>query len=126
MTRREREISTIKDCHWSLATELGALMSLPAGTMLGPYKIQALIGSGGMGEVYNAWDTRLSRNVADCKCGNIMLTKDGSKLLDFGLAKLREPQAAVRNLSDMPTKGSGLTAHGTILGTLQYMAPETT
>ena len=46
------------------------------------------------------------------------------KLFDFGLAKFREPTAAVTNLSDMPTKGTDLTAHGTILGTLQYMAPE--
>ena len=60
----------------------------------------------------------------DCKPGNLMLTKTGSKLFDFGLAKFREPAAAVTNLSDMPTKGSELTADGTILGTFQYMAPE--
>src|SRR5258708_4317918 len=39
-------------------------MSLSAGTRLGPYEILALAGAGGMGEVYQARDTRLNRIVA--------------------------------------------------------------
>src|SRR6266446_1531254 len=39
-------------------------MSLSPGTQLGPYEIQALVGAGGMGEVYRARDTRLDRTIA--------------------------------------------------------------
>jgi Tol biopolymer transport system component len=192
-------------------------MPLVIGTRLGPYEIQQLLGAGGMGEVYQANDTRLNRSVAikvlpphvasdpelrlrfereartiaalnhphicvlydvghqdgtdylvmeqlagetladrlkkgplpvdqalrfsiqiadaldkahrqgivhrDLKPANIMLTSSGIKLLDFGLAKLQAP-AVVPGWSQAPTKPAELTARGTILGTIQYMAPE--
>jgi len=56
----------------------------------------------------------------DLKPGNIMLTKSGAKLMDFGLAKLTGGGAVVSDL----THTTPLTGQGTILGTLQYMAPE--
>ena len=191
-------------------------MPLGTGVRLGPYEIVNRAGSGGMGEVYRARDTRLDRTVAikvlpteltndsaarqrlerearavaalshphicplfdvghqngtdflvmeylegetlaarlargklpldqaleygiqiadalaaahkagivhrDLKPGNVMLTKSGAKLLDFGLAKPRE-QPVVSGQAET-TLGQPLTGHGTILGTLQYMAPE--
>ena len=60
----------------------------------------------------------------DLKPSNIMLTSGGAKLLDFGLAKSMTPLLAGNGASMMPTTPAGLTQQGTILGTLQYMAPE--
>src|SRR5215475_6616568 len=57
----------------------------------------------------------------DLKPGNIMLTKSGAKLLDFGLAKTVEPRGGSPSALTATTP---LTGHGLIVGTLQYMAPE--
>src|SRR5262249_35048570 len=59
----------------------------------------------------------------DLKPGNIMLTKSGAKLLDFGLAKFKSESVPTTSLSQLATGGGELTGHGTILGTFQYMAP---
>jgi Tol biopolymer transport system component/phosphotransferase system HPr-like phosphotransfer protein len=189
-------------------------MTITTGSRLGPYEMVALLGAGGMGEVYKARDTRLDRSVAikvlprefadnaqlklrfereaktisqlthphictlydigndqgveylvmelldgetladriargslpmrdvlryggeiataldrahragvvhrDLKPGNVMITKSGAKLLDFGLAK----GGTLEITADGATQQKALTQEGTILGTFQYMAPE--
>jgi serine/threonine-protein kinase len=193
-------------------------MAILAGERLGTYEILKPIGAGGMGEVYQARDTRLGRTVAikvlpphlatrpelrerfereartiaglnhphictlydvghqngtdylvlehlegetlaerlakgplpldrvldyaieisdaldkahrkgiihrDLKPANIMLTKSGAKLLDFGVAKLREEAEKPSDESPTAFGARPLTGEGTIVGTLHYMAPE--
>src|SRR5579863_3199359 len=81
------------------ASLLGSTVAaLTPGTQLGPYKIEGTLGSGGMGEVYRAKDTKLDREVA-IKVLPSALATDPERLARFGreakvLASLNHPNIA--------------------------------
>ena len=77
-------------------------------------------------EIAGALDVAHKRGIVhrDLKPGNVMITKGGTKLLDFGLARYADGALSVSSDSEGPTLHKPLTEHGAILGTVQYMAPE--
>jgi eukaryotic-like serine/threonine-protein kinase len=121
--REARAISALNHPHICQLYDVGPnylVMELVEGASLkGPLPVARAVEYAG--QILDALDAAHRKGIVhrDLKPGNILITKQGAKLLDFGLAK----QATALKETDA-TLTSGLTSEGQILGTLQYMSPE--
>jgi serine/threonine protein kinase len=119
--REARAIAQLNHPHICQLYDVGPnylVMELVEGTPLkGPLPLDKAIEYAG--QILDALDAAHKKGIThrDLKPANILVTKQGIKLLDFGLAK----QTAPLNEADVTR---ALTGQGQILGTLQYMSPE--
>jgi serine/threonine protein kinase/Tol biopolymer transport system component len=139
--REARAISTLSHPHICTLFDVGRqdetdylVMELLEGETLhtrlkkGPLPLEQVLRFGT--EIASALAAAHRRGIVhrDLKPGNVMLTKSGVKLLDFGLARLERPGSGAEfDASVAITRSAAedpLTADRTILGTLPYMAPE--
>lgn len=141
--RFEREARTISSlnhpsiCHLHDVGEQGGVrylvMELLEGETLsdrlrrGPLPLDQMLRYGA--EIADGMEAAHRRGVVhrDLKPGNVMLTKTGAKLMDFGLAKgmsATKPVSAELTVTMTSSHATPLTQQGTIVGTFQYMAPE--
>jgi serine/threonine-protein kinase len=127
MARFEREAKALASLnHPHIAqiygVEEGALvMELVEGEPLkGPMSVEKAVEYSG--QILDALDAAHKKGIVhrDLKPANILVTRQGIKLLDFGLAKLAD--GPIAELDETVTQG--LTQQGQIVGTLQYMSPE--
>ncbi len=119
--REARAVAALNHPHICQLYDVGPnylVMELVEGTPLkGPLPLEKAIEYAG--QILDALDAAHKKGIThrDLKPANILLTKQGIKLLDFGLAK----QTAPLQETDVTR---ALTGKGQILGTLQYMSPE--
>lgn len=132
--REARVLSTLEHPHicplYDVGTHNGTMFlvmqlldgeTLAARLQRGPLPLaQALTIATEVGDALGAAH-RAGVNHRDLKPGNIVLTRSGAKLLDFGLAKVSAPAAM---LDATMTRGTPLTGNGVIFGAPHYMAPE--
>jgi Tol biopolymer transport system component/predicted Ser/Thr protein kinase len=121
--REARVIASLNHPHICHLYDVGPnylVMEFVEGAPLhGPFSLKATVEYAG--QILDALDAAHRKGIVhrDLKPANILLTKQGVKLLDFGLARqdgaLQETDA---------TLTTGITSAGQILGTLQYMSPE--
>jgi Tol biopolymer transport system component len=110
------------DFHY-LVMELLEGESLADRLLHGPLPLDQIVKLGA--QVADALDAVHRQGIVhrDLKPGNVMLTRVGAKLLDFGLARAGAAVAPSTS-TELPTEAKPLTAAGTVVGTFQYLAPE--
>src|SRR5579863_4515012 len=149
MEREARAISALQHAHICTLHDIGSqdgtdflVMEYLEGQTLasrlakGPLPLEQLLKIGI--EIAEALEKAHQQGIVhrDLKPGNIMLTRAGAKLMDFGLAKPQvaaiasqavgpfTPSTPTMNLAQLSSAASPLTQKGSVVGTFQYLAPE--